>query len=86
MKAEIISIVKDEGDVLLQVRCHPPSRLFEPDSLPDPEILEKMGKTLLTYLKESCESTERWDNEIAEYKRQQSHFQLGYIEIGNKEE
>jgi hypothetical protein len=86
MKAEIISIVKDEDDVLLQVRCSPPSRVFESDSLLDTEILEKMGKTLLAYLEEEDERVEKRDKEIAEYKRQQSRFRLGYMEIENKEE
>ena len=83
MKAEIISIVKDGDDVLLQVRCSPPSRAVEFDSLPDPEILEKMGQSCLAYLEEEAERVEKRDKEIAEYKRQQSRFRLSYIEIGN---
>jgi hypothetical protein len=81
MKAEIISIVKDEDDVLLQVRCSPPSRAVE--STPNTEILEKMRKTLFTYLEEEDERVKKRDKEIAEYKRQQSRFRLSYIEIGD---
>ena len=81
MKAEIISIIKDEEDVVLQVRCSPPSRAVESDSLPDREILEKMGKTCIAYLEEEAERVEKRDKEIAEYKRQQSRFRLSYIEI-----
>lgn len=86
MKAEILSIHKDKDDTILQVRCRPIPKQFVPEDPPDPEILEKMGKSFCTYLEESDERVEKRDNEIAEYNRQVGNLRLGFTDIREMKE
>ena len=81
MEVEIIGIEKDGNDTLLSIRCTSPLELVSPDELPSPEIAAKMGKSLLTLIREEDDRVDKRKEEIAEYKKQINRLRLGFAEL-----